>query len=593
MSQESPEKESLEKASESPSIAERPRICLIDVPLECAEGLKARGFNCYSGTLGPQVEVPNEKRNDSVYCLPNFDFPPNLHEYDIVVIDLQVDNTVAYVEEDHVNTRTKGSMESVFLSSFPERLFDSRALSASILKSKLEPFMEKESILVVFAAENERIKYQRVALTSDRPQMVGSATYSLYAFFEGLPEFKNLTGRDTSVVLKDASELRSLLERHNREAAYSISFRHPTVQSGRKSLKDNNFLPLMVSTPHEIVAYSWRRNNNLAVFFPHISGKKTFLIDLFEKALPDIVPGLFPDAREFVWIKAPLYRLPNENDLLQQKHQLEAEYSKRVREIDERIDANRQEFGFLHDLLKQSGSVLVKAVETFLTWLEFDNVVNVDETEPKLREEDLRIETDRGLLVIEVKGLGGTSTDSDCSQISKIRYRRMKERKPLDVFGLYLVNHQRYLPPEQRTNPPFNETQIEDAKNDDRGLLTTYDLFKLYFSVTDRLISKEDAREAFFGFGLVRFQPSDADKLAGPFEIRHGGYVVIFRVDALTVKTGMSVVLCDEGRCRAAEVLEVQDENEPVEEVSSGEVGIKLSERVSKETEIWLRRDTQ
>jgi len=277
---------------------------------------------------------------------------------------------------------------------------------------------------------------------------------------------------------------------------------------------------------------------------------------------------------------------------LRQKKQLQEDYETSVKELDTKIDANRQEYGFLHDLLTQTGSELVKTVEKYLGWLGFDTILNVDETNPDLQEEDLRIETERGLLVIEVKGIGGTSTDDECSQISKIKYRRAEERKSFDVFALYLVNHQRYLPPEERTNPPFNKTQIQDAKNDDRGLLSTYELFKLYFNVVGGYISKEDAQEAIFQTGLVTFQPSEAVSVPTPFEIHYNGYVIIFQVDGFTLRKGMSVVLCDAGWCRSAEVLEIQIEDKSVEEANSGKVGIKLSEKVSKETEIWLCYDT-
>jgi hypothetical protein len=240
-------------------------------------------------------------------------------------------------------------------------------------------------------------------------------------------------------------------------------------------------------------------------------------------------------------------------------------------------------------LIKETGPKLVKAVEKCLTWLGFDNIVNVDETEPERKEEDLRIENDRGLLVIEAKGIGGTSTDSDCSQISKIKYRRSRERGAFDVFGLYLVNHQRYLPPEKRINPPFNETQIQDARNDERGLLTTYELFKLYFNVVGGYISKDDARDALYQIGLVEFHPSRAIKIPPPFELHRKGHVIVFRSDGITVKEGMPVIFCDSGWCRSAKVMEIQVEGQSVKEADSGEVGIRLSEKVSKTTEVWLR----
>lgn len=118
-----------------------------------------------------------------------------------------------------------------------------------------------------------------------------------------------------------------------------------------------------------------------------------------------------------------------------------------------------------------------------------------------------------------------------------------------DVFGLYIVNHQRYLPPEKRENPPFSEMQIEDAVNDERGLLTTYELFKLHFNIERGLISKEDAREALFA-------PSGCVRIRGLYDIHYKGFVVVFQADGLSITQGQTIVLDDGRRYRSAEILE-------------------------------------
>ena len=575
-----------------PTLLDRPRICAIDLPDDCVEAIKSKGFIAFAGTLGPLVEVPNVVRAPWHQCLPNSLFPPNLHEYDIVIIDLQNPRTVAYVEKDHTRTWTKGPKQFGWMSCLPATIFDPRALASKMLEPELSPLMHKESILVVFAAEYEDIEYQPIEIDQDGSMQLDPLTYSLYHFCPHLPPHGNLAGRDTTVVFQKPAELSSLLKQHNDETAYEIIFHHPTRWVDHTQVKDPTFIPLMEAGPDNIVAFAHVHENSLTLFFPHIRRKVEFLTDLLGTVLPDIKPSLFPHSTRFAWLQAAQYRLPNEESLLQQKAGLQAEYDARLSELDSQISANCQEYGFLHDLLKQSGAELVKTVENYLRWLGFDNVVNVDETYPDLKEEDLRIETERGLLVIEVKGIGRTSTDSECSQISKIRYRRLKERGTFDVFGLYLVNHQRYLPPDSRTNPPFNETQIEDARNDERGLLTTYDLFKLYFNVTKGFISEEDARNALFQNGLVRFQPSEAVRVPDPIQIHYKGDIIVFCADGLMARKGMSVILSDTDRWRSAKILEIQINKVTVEEADSGKVGIRLSEKVSKGTELWLRYDT-
>lgn len=571
---------------------ERPRICLIDIEPGCVETLKSHGFNCYSGTLGSLVQVPNTYKGIVHQCLLNFDFPPNLREYDIVVIDLQKQTKVKYEQPDHVHTETKGHEQLVFLSSFPETLFDPRPFSASILGSKLHPLLKKDSILVVFADWQETVGYHPITITAHGPIKLDIERHGLYDFYSDLPSQENVTGLDTTVVSREGDEITSLLQRHNREATYRIAFFYPKHWDGHQQVKNENFISLMEAAPDQIVAFAHSREKNVAFFFPRIKEKQAFLVELFQRVLPGIVPTVFPYSTQFAWLSDSFYRLPNETILLHEKEQLRHEYETRLKELDGKLETNREEYGYLHDLLTRSGSTLVKTVEKYLSWMGFDKVINVDETDLQQREEDLRVETDRGLLVIEVKGIAGTSTDSECSQISKIKYRRSKERGSFDVFGLYLVNHQRFLPPENRTNPPFNATQIHDAKNDERGLLTTYELFKLFFNVIEGHISKEDARLTLFQIGLVTFNPSKATKVPPPYEIHHNGSVLILRADGLHIKTGMSVVLNDSGRFRSTKILEIQINGATVEVADSGEVGIKLSEKISKDTEVWLHYDS-
>lgn len=106
--------------------------------------------------------------------------------------------------------------------------------------------------------------------------------------------------------------------------------------------------------------------------------------------------------------------------------------------------------------------------------------------------------------------------------------------------------------------------------------------------MVDGYISKKDARKALFGIGLVRFKPSDAIMIPKPYEIHHKGSVVIFNIEGVTIKKGASVVLCDADRYRSAKIEEIRIDEIVVAEADSGEVGVKLSEKISKDTELWV-----
>ena len=390
-------------------------------------------------------------------------------------------------------------------------------------------------------------------------------------------------------MLNAIPDLRNLLHRHNDTARYHVTFAHPIVWlDSRTHVNSDEFVPLMESGTAQIVAFTQEKRDHFTFVFPQFRDKSSFLASFLDTVLPNLAPRLYPHHTRFLWRNDTPYRLPNEDVLLDKRTRIEQQHLEELRDIDEDIASNRSKFSFLHDLLTQTGPELVDTVELFLRWLDFPNVVNVDKNNPDLPEEDLQVETNNGMLVIEVKGISGTSTDNDCSQITKIRYRRAEKRDKFDVYGLYVVNHQMYIPPIERANPPFNETQINDATNDGRGLVTTFDLFNLFFNVAAGYVSKEEARNALFQIGLVSFPPSSATSIPAPHEIHYKGQVVIINLHNLEIRRGDRIVFLSDGRYDCADVLELQVDNKTVCNVSRGEVGVKLSKRIDISAGLWL-----
>ncbi len=568
---------------------ERPRVCTIDVADEVTQDLLDRRFNCIPGTLGRLIEFDGSHRES--LCLLQHSFPENLHELDVVVIDLQEIRSEPYDPAKHRRKKAQGHVQRALLSSYPETVFDPRALSAGLLGARLQKFREKDSFLIVFADSYESVEYHPVAITPlgvdrERPEV-----HSRYDFYSALPEYENIAGTDTEVSRELSPELMSLLSKHNLELTYSIAFEHPTRWTNQGSVKRSDFAPLITSASGQIVSFLAAWDNCIVFLFPRIQRKSEFLVELLENVLPGFSPALFPDSGMAAWLREERYWLLNESVLREERLKLIEKFNTQLGDIESRLQENQERYQFLHDLLRETGDELVRAVEIFLKWLGFKNVVNVDELNPGLKEEDLQIEDEPGLLVIEVKGIGGTSTDSDCSQIGKIKYRRSKQRGSFDVFALYLVNHQRHLPAHNRTNPPFNHIQVEDARNDERGLLSTFDLFNLFFDISDGHVDKADARHALFEVGLVRFNPSNRTCLT-PVEIHHNGTVAIIQNGGLKIEKNTNVLVRDGAgsRLRKLEILEIQADGTPVETSSSDneELGLRLSEKVTLDAQLWV-----
>ncbi|PKM52480.1 MAG: hypothetical protein CVV02_01640 [Firmicutes bacterium HGW-Firmicutes-7] len=564
----------------------KPQICLIDFDSEVVEAIKKKSFNIRSATFGLPISVPNFENYDKKFCLLNYDLPTNIHEYDIIAIDMN-DNKVPipYDVSQNVRENHKSNKSLCFLTEFPQTIFDPRPFSANILQLGL--FNNKAKlILIVFASQKEEQKYSIVSIENDGYRTHEVQKYHNYSFMNNEYFEKNLNGKEIEVVV-ESDILHNLLSSTNKLFHYEVTFYHPTKWIDSRNVKDENFVPLMINRSKEIVSYFNFSNETLMFVFPQMKEKEKIIIPLLEEILPSMMPDIFPHSTLFSWKDKEEYWLPNHKELDEEKVRIERVYNKKLLEIDLKINKNTIEYSYLHDLITETDEKLVDAVKKYLEWLGFENVNKMD-SEDRIKEEDLQVQLENGLLIIEIKGIGGTSKDSDCSQISKIKFRRCKERDKFDVVALYIVNHQRYLAPKQRRNPPFSETQITDAENDERGLLTTWDLFKGYFLIIDGIFKKEDVRTKLLNKGLVKLIPDKLKLLGKVNEIFKDGLVFILKIENYHIKVGdnLTVSLDDSFQLVSINSLQVNDNN--VNEVNSGEVGFLINKPIRRNALIYI-----
>lgn len=581
-----------ESNEEIASLIEKPRICIFDMD-KAANQLKEKNYNVYSGSLGSLIRVPNKERYDSKICLLNYDFPPNLHEYDIIVIDQASFKTIDYNPEHHERSSTKENKAVYLLSSYPQTIFDPRPIAGFLMSKSLKDFYKRGGLVITFAAEFEELEYETLIIDSDGPRQSrsgGRSTYSNYSFIGNIPHHENKTGSQFQI--EDINDsLRSTIEKFSEGLTYHSTFYHPELwdSNDRKKL-DETFYPILRNSNDEVISF-FKIDGELGfLVFPQIQNKGGFMVEIFDSFLPEINPKLFPYSTNFKWVENQDYWLPNHSDLLEKKSQIEAEYQIKLKNADKEISNNLDHFKFLHGLLTGTGDKLVKSVERFLKFLEFDEVINLDEQNPPIKEEDLQVTLDDGLLVIEVKGIGGFPKDNDCNQIAKIKYRRSKERNSFDVYALAIINHQRYLPPKKRTNPPFTKNQISDAVNEERGLITTWRLFNLFFEISEGIITKEDAKQSLLDFGLIQFEPSNIEFVGSPKEIHYNGKVVVLDLQKQALKIGDPLFVKMHDRFFFTEIKSIQQNGKEIDVAETGEVGIKIDQKMDMDSEIWRRK---
>ncbi|MGN6396369.1 MAG: hypothetical protein ACTHMI_12445 [Mucilaginibacter sp.] len=565
---------------------DKPLICTFNLSDKVYEQLEKSGYHLYKGSIGKQIMTGNKHSHDSKLCLPLFDSPSNFHEFDVVIIDLTNDDKIPYSENDHERSYNKTGNNYYLLSAYPQNIFDPRPYSLNLLKAELD--FAKKRIMIVFCSENDEVNYRMVEKRGSSYDDVTSQKITTYSFYSNCPIIQNKQGFETEILSDINPDLKYLLEKHNSALSYNITFFHPTIWKDSGNVKAPDFTPLIINNSKEIVSFYQLRDKMGSFFFPDIQDKAQFLNDFLQEVAPSFFPDIFPESEKNKWTNDKPYYLPNHDTLLQQRASLVEEFDLKLKVKDEEIETNLKKYEFLHKIITKTDDELVSSVIAFLKWLGFENVKDMDQHGSQ-KKEDIQVETKDGLLIIEVKGIGGTSKDSDCSQIGKHKHRRSRERGKFDVSALYIVNHQRHMPPLSRKNPPFTHHQIGDAIEDERGLLTTWELFKLYHNIENGIISKEEARLRLYDFGLVDFYKSFTP-LGKPKEVLKKGEVFILDLEDEEIKVGDILLLKDNGYYFSTPIISIHENDKSVASAANSEVGIKTSCLVTKQTEIFIKK---
>lgn len=522
--------------------------------------------------------------------LPNYDFPANLHEYDIIIVDLNNFNTVNYKTEDHIPKNHTGRSALSLLSSYPETIFDPRPLCSLFLSKELNYIGTRKHIIVAFTTASYDIEYDIIEISAENFDRTGIEKHNIYEFLSATPLSKPKFGKEMTVCnIRD--DLKNLLLENLSKTEYNQTFHHPTKREKDKYTPDPNYIPLLRNSSDDIVSICELRDNSIIYFFPQIKEKGHFMETFLMKIAPEILPDIFPFSTTFSWKGNKEYWLPNHKKLLNEKKVIERDYIEKIELKDRELSTNSIQYSFLHEIITETGDKLVDALIKYLRWLGFDNVIKVDEENlySSILEEDIQVELDDGLLIIECKGIVGTSTDSDCSQISKIKHRRCRARNRFDVYALYIVNHQRYLPPLSRQNPPFTENQKQDAINDERGLLSTWQLFNLYFEIENGIIDKVSARNNLLGFGFIEFRPANLTLIDSPKELFQDGYVCVVNIADLELKISDEILVEKNGKFTATIIEGIQKNDKPVTSAKDGEIGLRVSNPIKKKSILWKR----
>lgn len=550
------------------------KICCFDISSDIIDYL-SENFDVYDGSLGKKVEI-KYSCNHIQYLLANYDIPDNLHEYDVIIDDMHKDDIIKYKEEEHKRKYIAGKEAYYFQVFRPQNIFDPIPLGCKFLGLEETKNAQRNIIKILFQDRVYRIDYKSVNRFYSCDE-----EYYQYSNYEHIHCFCSTPLYGTETFICDNNLSRLIFERYKDEVCYYQTFFHPTKSIDGKNIPNDNFIPLLQNNHGDIVSYAYISSDAIEFMLPQTKNKLTLLKILFNEVLFKSFSDYFPSIKANSWIEKEDYFLPGYKDLLFLKEQNKKEFERKNKELDIEIKKNDNKFNFLHKILTETGDSLVHALIEYFKWLGFEKIIDKDTTVRNgLYEEDIQIDLgEDGILIIEAKGVNGTSTDAECSQIHKIKFRRCKERKSFDVKALYIVNNERNIEPLKRTIPPFNENQRKDAVNDERGLLYTWQLFNLYYNIENGFITKEEARKRILDFGLINLEPQLLE-LGKPYQYFQNHTVACIDLNNNEIAKNDYLAYSIDGKWQKVEILELEQNHKQQDKVSNGKVGIKVKERL-------------
>lgn len=554
-----------------------PLIYLLNTDLDSDKALQASGFNAHRYKLNGYVLQEQSYLAKSIPYQQRI--PENIHEAEIIVIDTTLSN-FSYGEGRTSSVRVYFEHTPSYVDLLP---IDMSIISNRIFSTK------KNQAVIVFCDSNTDTFYEIENGPVRNPREFKYSTYDFNNSYLGVIDRKgNRFKKPDNVIAKDLTDL---------IFKYSLGSNYNVVFNG---VHENDVI-LAENESGEVISFVRKIKEKTFIFLPVIHNKTEFLNELFSSVLPDIplFEDYFPNNGSFQWINSDAYVSYEEKIKTTEIEELKAEYEKNLLKLQSELNdlSNKDENLKTKALLTATDDELVFSVKWFLEYIGFENVIapdeDIDEENGDIFEEDLNIETPSKTYLFEVKGIGGTSSDDQCAQISKIVYRREEANPDHNYKGVYIVNHQRQKNPKQRKNPPFFEQQELDAAIAHRGMTYTYELFQVYHMIESGILDKADVREAFNQRGLIDFRKS-LELLICDHTFRE---INVYSFDLTrTPNTTISdkdrvVVKDDDNHWHLLSIAGIQVNKKPIDEAtvdSGGSVGVKVDRLVPGAREFFL-----
>jgi hypothetical protein len=483
-----------------------PKIMVLGFPDAMAEKLSSLGYATCVGDIGATYYF---SRQNTLSAVPSTSgMPHDYKEQEIIVIDLNQSRlSIDYADVPRLAPGVEG-----WWFSRKDGEINTTSLIAHPLKDDFDRIVKSGGIFVVFAnAKKTNDFFFGYTYGSTKFQENNRLSVHNWGFLESLFDLYVENDHGVSVTLHEdvsrSDPLAKLLLSIIEDSKYNCILNRGHNKSGA-------WKPLMINKYGSVVAASVDYGKGKVLIFPDIKDKNSFVADLLSSVLPQYAPNLFPEHISSSWSHDAIYELSSVMKLKDDIKEIQQKANDETESLLLEIEKIRTENSYVFDLLRETGQPLVEAVQKTLAKLGFANVIDADEELIRQgvtgqNREDLQIHDHDPTLIVEVKGISNFPSDDDALAVQKYVVLRMKEWKRVNVKGLFVVNHQRHLPPLDRdNNQPFREHLLQIASEQDIGLLTTWDLHRLLRNFLENGWTHENIRGIFFEKGKLNIMPA-------------------------------------------------------------------------------------
>jgi hypothetical protein len=571
----------------------KPKIMLIDMPVECHIQLRSDGFNVTAGSFGPKPTlvqrsegfVPvHDKTLEEIYF-------KNYQEQEIIFIDLPYNDPHEFANDTKVSHNTKCYFIKKNLG-----FIDTRPILMSYLRDSFDKIFQYGGIFVIFACpRNDQKIFKHIAFGTRHFSSKDQIFIDNFSFLTILSncDFITTNGIEISPCEdKSTNNITNCLMFEIKECYYE----NIIINKEPFYLK---LSPMFKNKYGDIIGclLEASEQNGLIFILPQFKNKLKVVSIFLKEILPELKPDLFPDFERDKWRNQDIYQVPSVIEFQKEKKDVEEKAKNGIAEIDKKIETEKNNLKFIYDILSSHGDELVNSLIDCFKFLEFEKVIDVDEVvldnnENNQLQEDIRIDDRSTLLLIEAKGISGLPNESDVNQIIKYISRRRKELTNRVIQGSVIINHHKNIPPLERDHKNvFTPAHLNDAKSNDFTLLTTWDLFLLLKGkITYSWVSKV-IQDLFYTPGRMQKYPTHYEPVGEIVNFYREINVVEIIVKTSSLKKGERVGYMIDSGFLEEEISSLQVDHKDVDEALAGKnCGIKTlfsKEQIKNKTIVY------